>query len=85
MIGRRVAVEPHLYEPGDYGLWEGLWYCLPRVGFLGCLGNGVQHHKVTEHEDGTITAFPSILVSDGMNADAQSWHGHLERGVWREC
>lgn len=32
-------------------------------------------HTVTEHEDGTITAHPSIVTS--------TWHGWLERGVWR--
>lgn len=38
-------------------------------------------HTVTEHEDGSITASPSILVNFGGNT---SWHGYLERGVWRE-
>lgn len=38
-------------------------------------------HDVTEHEDGTITVSPSILVSDGQ----REWHGYLERGVWRKC
>lgn len=33
---------------------------------------------VVEHEDGTITASPSIHL-------VGIWHGYLERGVWREC
>ncbi len=37
-------------------------------------------HEVIEHEDGTITVSPSILVT---GHDGQ-WHGYLERGVWRE-
>lgn len=84
MIGRRTEVSPHLYEPGDYGRWGANWYALaPGTGdFLANLGDGEKHHKVTEHEDGTITASPSILVGDGKG---NSWHGYLERGVWRAC
>ncbi|HEX3747569.1 MAG TPA: hypothetical protein VHW09_26725 [Bryobacteraceae bacterium] len=76
-------------KPGEYGKDEdGLWYCIPPVescgeggqrhGVLGNLGN----HKVIEHEDGTISVSPSILVSNGQG---WSWHGYLERGVWRQC
>ena len=38
-------------------------------------------HSVTEHEDGTITVSPSILMTMGST---QLWHGYLERGAWRE-
>lgn len=63
------------------GYWrapDGTWMCgLPVAGFgIGRLGN----HTVTEHEDGTITVSPSILVETG---DGRRWHGYLERGVWR--
>ncbi len=34
-------------------------------------------HQVTEHDDGTITVTPSLVMPSG-------WHGYLERGVWRE-
>jgi hypothetical protein len=37
----------------------------------------------TEHEDGTITVSPSILVSNPQQGEL--FHGHLERGVWRAC
>jgi Family of unknown function (DUF6527) len=37
-------------------------------------------HRVTEHEDGTITVSPSIAPRE-----PGGWHGFLERGVWREC
>lgn len=92
-VGRRVAdgTEPHEYEPGDYGKWNGGWYCCtpypaaeddygPRM--QGALGK----HDVTEHEDGTITASPSILVQTtwGPERTPHEWHGYLERGVWRE-
>ena len=78
-------------KPGDYGKdTDGIWHCCaPRdtgdwfTNFHGCLGDGsgVKGHKVVEHEDGSITVSPSILINryDG------SWHGFLECGVWREC
>lgn len=73
-------------QPGDYGKDEnGLWYCVPPgkdpFMFMGCLGDGMKAHKVTEHDDGTITVSPSILITSHTG----TWHGFLERGVWREC
>jgi len=41
----------------------------------------LDNHTVTEHEDGTITVSPSILITDGENKT--EWHGYLEKGVWR--
>lgn len=97
MIGTRkdlIQTEDGNYDlmkPGEYGKDpDGLWHCCapPAVdadgfGFHGSLGDGTgkRGHIVTEHEDGTITVSPSILITrhDG------SWHGYLERGVWREC
>ncbi|MFI5228394.1 MAG: hypothetical protein ACHQWU_04950 [Gemmatimonadales bacterium] len=70
-----------LLEPGEYARHpvDGIWYANAPNGLLANLGN----HDVTEHEDGTITVSPSILVSRGD--DGPRWHGFLERGVWREC
>lgn len=85
--GRRVYLRPDplpneipCSEPGDYGLGaDGVWYgYIPKPGFG--LGN-FSNHMVTEHEDGTITVYPSILTNRG---DDRVWHGYLERGVWRE-
>jgi hypothetical protein len=45
-------------------------------------GANLSAHDVVEHEDGTITVAPSILVS---NHTGELWHGYLERGVWRAC
>jgi hypothetical protein len=85
MNGRRVGddIEPHLYEPGDYGRWNGTWYCKTPSNAEGnsFLGN-LSGHDVREHEDGTLTVSPSILVSEGR-ADREVWHGFLERGIWR--
>lgn len=73
-----------ILKPGEYckdpdGRWFGQ---APRetadgMGFHCNLSN----HTIVEHEDGTITVSPSILITryDG------TWHGFLERGVWREC
>ena len=79
MTGRRNDVSPHLYQPGDYGKWEDGWYCRP-PDFEG-LGN-ISRHRIIEHEDGTITVSPSILI--GMPPQ-EEWHGFLEKGVWRKC
>jgi hypothetical protein len=67
-------------KPGEYGKGnDGIWYCLPVKRLLGNLSN----HTVTEHEDGTITVSPSILLTDGEGGT--EWHGHIERGVFKEC
>ncbi len=88
--GKRVYCEGDdetpLLEPGAYGIHprDGGWYaCTPN----GHLGN-LKGHEVTEHEDGTITVTPSILVvKPGTlnNAQKNLWHGFLEKGVWRSC
>lgn len=72
-------------KPGQYmNYGPGNW--------LVCTPNGhsgdVSAHQVTEHEDGTITVSPSILVRtshDGGKTMIELWHGFLERGVWRSC
>lgn len=40
-------------------------------------------HEVTEHEDGTITVSPSILLTSGRKDRRR--HGYLKRGVWQPC
>lgn len=82
MKGTRVVwSDERLLEPGEYAKHpdDGTWYgCTPddRLAWL-------KAHSVTEHDDGTISVSPSILVSGG--GQRGSWHGYLERGVWREC
>lgn len=82
MNGKRVYDKaPHLLEPGEY-----MRYADDENAIYGRTPNGLmcnlKRHQITEHEDGTVTASPSILVNAGGN---ESWHGYLERGVWREC
>lgn len=80
MNGSRVYDKgPHQLLEGEYVNWEGGWYAhCPGPDDL--VAN-VSGHKVTEHEDGTISVSPSIRCTDG--AAGHSYHGYLERGVWR--
>jgi len=69
---------------GNYGKdpVDGHWKASPP----GPIGMGsLENHEVVEHEDGTITVSPSILITT-YAADCEiKWHGYLERGVWRTC
>ena len=81
MNGRRIypREDGHLYlAEGDYGFDPivGHWLVRPPK----CHAGGVPDHTVTEHEDGTITISPSIILED----TGKIWHGYLEHGVWRE-
>src|SRR6476661_1796324 len=85
MLGKRlpdVAWEDYVgwheneLQPGEYfKLGKSLWACKAPNGDEGTIG---LHHVVVEHEDGTITAMPSLQFETGKR-----WHGFLERGVWR--
>jgi hypothetical protein len=78
LTGRRNDVELHLMEPGDYGKCvDGAWLCRCPEGS----GGNLSGHQVTEHEDGTITVSPSILITGSQGRE--HWHGFLEHGVWR--
>ena len=84
--GRRrteVDSECHLPpdpQPGDYWFDVGRWWCMTPSNFIGNLSL----HTVTEHDDGTITVSPSILVTEQIGGVERMWHGYLERGIWRE-
>jgi len=62
---------------------SGVWYCCVPGGHMGNLAK----HTVVEHEDGTITVSPSILISvtDSKGKRIELWHGYLEHGIWRKC
>lgn len=87
MTGRlRKDVSPFYFLKGDYGKWGGIWYGKPPTPYqhnesLYDLIANLGQHTITEHDDGTITASPSILVRDGCG---HSWHGYLNKGVWSE-
>lgn len=80
MNGTRHDCAPHELQRGEYGKYEDHgWYCRPPGSDL--IGN-ISAHQITEHEDGTVSVSPSILIN---SKQLGSWHGYLERGVWREC
>lgn len=86
MIGTRVETLRELWSDdegvdGGYGKFERdgelVWFVRTPNGHYGCVGA----HDVVEHDDGTITVSPSILVSNPQQGEL--YHGYLERGVWR--
>lgn len=84
MQGRRVylsdSVRPWDLKSGEYAKGpDGTWWIVPPDYVLGTISK----HTITEHEDGTITVSPSILMTAGENDPG--WHGFLERGIWRKC
>jgi hypothetical protein len=88
VVLRRIDPEDDdlMLRDGEYGKHprDGKWYVRLPGGHMGNLGN----HEVTEHEDGTITVRPSVLIKTpgylGTNATAFN-HGFIDRGVWRSC
>jgi len=67
-----------LLREGEYGQTsDGTWMARPPGQRTGCLSA----HEVEEHDDGTITVTPSILISC---PPAPDWHGYLTKGEWRE-
>lgn len=71
-------------------LTETCWYVVVPLGSKRGYGLGrLEKHTVREHEDGSITVAPgdgssnSIFVTKG--AGGPSWHGYIERGVFREA
>ena len=83
MQGLRVYESSGLLNPGEYKKMDdgSLYFCAPN-GLHGQIGETWQ---ITEHSDGTITVMPSILISNRTPSEPLSWHGFLEKGVWREC
>lgn len=80
--GEDVAAFSEGTEPGWVKLTPGTpayrigarWYVRCMSGAtVGRLTEGT--HTVTEHDDGTITVEPSLVMSNG-------WHGWLRRGIF---
>ena len=86
MQGKRIENIRDGLQPGEYGksLEDGTWwFCTPNNMF-GRINDKIW--QITEHEDGTITVSSSILINYGPEyPNTPSWHGYLEKGVWREC
>jgi len=75
---RKDNPESRLPEPGQFGRdVNGNWFGCTPEGFH-C---NLTRHDVVEHEDGSITVSPSILIT---RHDGQ-WHGYLRAGEWEQC
>jgi hypothetical protein len=88
MQGKRIYESPLPYlNPGEYGkAKDGTWWICSPNGIHGRIKDSIW--KIIEHEDGTITASPSILLNYPQaptDCNPPSWHGYLEKGVWKEC
>ncbi len=83
--GRRVYPNKDghiiLFEGGyGYDKDRKVWLVRPPGGRLGSL----EKHTVVEHDDGTITVSPSILITYPIfDEKDEVWHGYLEKGIWR--
>jgi hypothetical protein len=86
MQGKRIEKwDGSLLKEGEYAKSpDGVWYCSAP----GCHMGNLKSHTVTEHDDGTITVSPSILITQvrGDTGERKElFHGYLERGIWRSC
>ena len=76
---RNLNEDEYNLQSGEYGKSPDGWFFSPPTETHIGVG-GLGKHTITEHEDGTITVSPSILFQSHKG----TWHGYLERGVWRE-
>jgi hypothetical protein len=77
--------------PGEYYKEvDGSWRAVLPIQRCNSIGGqfiaNLSRHDVVQHENGTITVSPSILV-EGVCEDGTKfvWHGYLIKGVWNEC
>ena len=95
MQGKRIADGEWPEHPGEYGYPEvGRLIAMTPSGHLVMLkGHGKDKDwNIVEHEDGAITASPSIRILNYIKNEKgewiegpDRWHGYLEHGIWREC
>jgi len=64
-----------------YWKLEDVWYLY----IPGCGLANLKNHQIIQHEDGTITVSPSILLTGHDNGKQLQRHGYLEKGIWRDC
>ena len=79
MIGKRIYPDEDsnlLLSQGDYGQdINGEWFARPP----NCHTGSLKTHEVIEHDDGTITVNPSIIICNNGN---NFYHGYLKHGEW---
>lgn len=84
MQGKRIYPDGDSFlqlKEGEYGIdpRDKRWYCSAPGKHFGCLDG----HEVTEHDDGTITVSPSILITTTRGGKKiELYHGFLKQGVW---
>lgn len=82
-LDRETGAPMQVDEPGN--LTGGVWgIYTPDIGAgIGTL----MRHTVRENEDGTITVAPGDGSSNSIlqQGAGGTWHGYIERGVWRAC
>lgn len=73
----------HPCRAGDYmkDPRDGHWYAIPPTATGHLYPASIAAHEVEEHEDGTITVSPSLLITEPPN---WRYHGYLRRGEWTE-
>lgn len=64
------------YRP-PFVVGDGEWHLIDPTGGIGAVRTVENrgHHTWVEHEDGTVTFSPSLVMPSG-------WHGWLRNGVW---
>jgi hypothetical protein len=81
--GIRVTDGEWPTNPGEYSKHitdKGIvWFCVVPTSSIGA--GSLANHAIQEHEDGTISVTPSILIDNGH----KKWHGYLTKGIWKEC
>ena len=93
VTGHRISKETSddltSIRPGDYWFDSELGYfliCSPTLDLEGNIILGtLRHHSVVEHDDGTISVSPSILIMSIIESEGklvELFHGFLERGIW---
>jgi hypothetical protein len=88
MTVRQPDETPHTeLRPGDYCRTGGTaWgFRTPNGIYFAIDTADPRCHALAEHEDGSVTLSPSVACSPGSCGVAEGYHGHIERGVWRDA
>jgi len=66
----------------DSFVGDGEWHLMDPTGGVGAIGRILidkpAAHTWEEHEDGSVTFHPSLVMPSG-------WHGFMNHGIWTEC
>lgn len=84
-LGNQIAMHAHgALDETRICYWKtsgGTWV----IYLPGCGIGELRNHRVTEHEDGTISVAPSIRMVGHDNGAPSEAHGFLVRGEWRDA